>query len=85
MIEVEEVTKKKEQATEVDVRLMFDALFKPIEALQKMIAAEAQRLGDNNVDTSRVEVEISPNMISVRIGDIVLYHEIKVYVYDFSK
>ena len=75
---------KQEKATEIDVRLAFERLFKPIEALQKLAIAEANRLSEDGIDTNRFEVEISPNMISLRIGDVVLYHELRVYVYDYT-
>lgn len=74
-----------EKATETDAKVLFETLFKPIEALQKLLSAEAKRLSDDNVDVSRLEIELTQTKITIRIGSIVLWHEIHFGCFDLSK
>lgn len=75
---------KQEKATEIDVRLEFERLFKPIEALQKLLIAEANRLSDDGVDATRFSIEVNKNQIIIRVGSIVLYHEVRISVFDLD-
>ena len=85
MIEVEEVKKELEQPTETDIRLLFGDLQKPMEALQKVLVSSVDALKADNVDTTRVSVEIERNALIVRLGEYALYHEVSDTLFDLRE
>lgn len=76
MIEAEEVKMELEQPTETDIRLLFGDLQKSMEAMQKVFVSATDKLKEDNVDTSRVCLEIERNKLIVRLGEFTLFHEV---------
>ena len=76
MIEAEEVKTELEQPTETDIRLLFGDLQKSMEAMQKVFVSAIDKLKEDNVDTSRVCLEIERNKLIVRLGEFTLFHEV---------
>lgn len=76
MIEAEEVKMELEQPTETDIRLLFGDLQKSMEAMQKVFVSAIDKLKEDNVDTSRVGLEIERNKLIVRLGEFTLFHEV---------
>lgn len=77
----EEVKKELEQATEIDLERLYDALAKPIEALQKLISAELESLSSQGVDTNGFYLSVEPMEFTIHIGDYSLLHEIRHNIY----
>lgn len=76
MIEVEEVEREKEEPTEVDIRLLFNDLKKPMKALQAMFAAELEKLEKDCVDVSNAVLTIESGDLFVTLGkQRLLYRE----------
>jgi len=71
-----EVTEVKEQPTEIDAEHLFAMFKKPMEALQSMLKAEANSIERDGVDASSIELTVKPMMLTVRIGDYILFHEV---------
>lgn len=76
MIEVEEVKNELEQPTETDIRLLFADLQKSMEAIQKVFVSAIDKLKEDNVDTSRANIEIERNKMIVRLGEFTMFHEV---------
>lgn len=70
-------TKAKEQPTDVDVRIMFGKMRKPMEALQSLFVAALNELNSNGIDTSDAKLEIKDGELTVRLGDYVMWLSVR--------
>ena len=73
----EEVTKELEQATEIDIEHLFTELFKPTEALQKIVCSALEKLDQEGVDTRDFYLTIEKDQLTLHLGKYSLYHEIR--------
>jgi len=77
----EEVKKELEQATEIDIEHLFTELFKPTEALQKIVCSALERLDRDGVDTKGFYLTIEKDQLTIHLGKYSLYHEIRHNIY----
>lgn len=71
-----------EDPTEIDAEVLFDVLHKPMEALQALLMAEIARIEKDGVTVVEpsVNLTIRPTMLTVKIGDYCVFHEVNHYV-----
>lgn len=81
----EEEKKELEAATEIDAEVVYEKLKSALEAFQKLVIAEKERLEKDGVNVKKFSVSIEPSEISIRIGEIALFHEIRHYIYNYAK
>lgn len=84
MIEAEEIKTNpvKEEATEVDVEILFKLFRESLENFQVLLREEKEKADNNNIDIKEtMELTVTPNTIIVRVGDYTLFHQTKHWVY----
>lgn len=69
--------KAKEYPTEIDAERIFKDFQKAMETLQTLLRAEAERFKEDGFDCDRLSITIEPMEITVRVGNIVLWHRIE--------
>lgn len=69
--------KAKEYPTEIDAERIFKDFQKAMETMQVLLRAEAERFKEDGVECDRLSVTIEPMEITVRVGNIVLWHRIE--------
>lgn len=78
MIEVKEVINK---PTEHDVKQLFTDIFGQAKAVQGCFTDLVEDLAfKQGMTIDHAELTVSPDMITVRLGDYILFHQVKEWV-----
>jgi len=68
---------EKEQPTEIDAERIFRDFQKAMETMQVLLKAAVERLEADGVDGKHTQLIVEPNELTVKVGDILLWHRIE--------
>ena len=68
---------EKEQPTEIDAERVFSDFQKAMETMQVLLKAEVDKFEANGVDGKHLQLIVEPDELTVKVGDILLWHRIE--------
>ena len=80
MIEAIEVKHGEEMPTETDLKLLFDKMRKPMEALQTVFVHALKELNDYGVSVKDAKLSIADGDLTIRLGDYLMWESVEKHI-----